>query len=160
MRFDRPMIDPAGKRIVNDGCRPPRRRERPLPSGGSRNSLALESALCAAIGHDCPMSDCVSRLYEAVLARRGLEPTSSRTAKLFAAGRNKVAQKVGEEAVEVALDAVRNDRGGVIGESADLVYHLVVLWAEMGIVPAEVWAEMTRREAAQGIAEKIPKAAA
>jgi phosphoribosyl-ATP pyrophosphohydrolase len=106
------------------------------------------------------MSDCVSRLYEAVLARRGLEPTSSRTAKLFAAGRNKVAQKVGEEAVEVALDAVRNDRGGVIGESADLVYHLVVLWAEMGIVPAEVWAEMTRREAAQGIAEKIPKAAA
>jgi phosphoribosyl-ATP pyrophosphohydrolase len=106
------------------------------------------------------MSDTVSRLYEAVLARRGLDPATSRTAKLFAAGRNKVAQKVGEEAVEVAIDAVRNDRGAVICESADLVYHLVVLWAEMGIVPGDVWEEMTRRETAQGIAEKLPKAAA
>ncbi|HZS82857.1 MAG TPA: phosphoribosyl-ATP diphosphatase [Stellaceae bacterium] len=106
------------------------------------------------------MSDAVCRLYEAVLARRGMEPSSSRTAKLLAAGRNKIAQKVGEEAVEVAIDAVRNDREGVVGESADLVYHLVVLWAEMGIAPQDVWDEMTRREQSQGIAEKPPKAAA
>ena len=106
------------------------------------------------------MSDTVRRLYEAVLARRGQDPSTSRTAKLLAAGRSKVAQKVGEEAVEVAIDAARNDPDAVILESADLIYHLVVLWAEMGIKPGDVWAEMARREKSQGIAEKLPKAAA
>jgi phosphoribosyl-ATP pyrophosphohydrolase len=105
-------------------------------------------------------SHIVQRLYEAVLARRGLDPAQSRTAKLFAAGRAKMAQKLGEEAVEVAIDAARNSRPAVIAESADLVYHLVVLWAEMGIEPADVWKEMARREKAYGIAEKVPKEAA
>jgi phosphoribosyl-ATP pyrophosphohydrolase len=106
------------------------------------------------------MSDAVRRLYEAVMARRGLDPATSRTAKLLAAGRSKLAQKVGEEAVEVAIDAARNDRPAVISESADLIYHLVVLWAEMGIAPRDIWTEMARREKSQGIAEKRPKAAA
>ena len=102
----------------------------------------------------------VQRLYEAALARRGTDPRASRTAKLFAAGRNKMAQKLGEEAIEVAIDAARNNRGAVVAESADLLYHLVVLWAEMGIAPDDVWDEMARRERAYGIAEKVPKAAA
>jgi phosphoribosyl-ATP pyrophosphohydrolase len=102
----------------------------------------------------------VQRLYEAVLARRGADPRTSRTAKLFAAGRNKMAQKLGEEAIEVAIDAARNSPEAVIGESADLLYHLVVLWAEMGIEPEDVWAEMARREREYGIAEKVRKAAA
>jgi phosphoribosyl-ATP pyrophosphohydrolase len=106
------------------------------------------------------MIDVLQRLYQAVLDRRGRDPTTSRTAKLFAAGRNKMAQKVGEEAVEVAIDATRNSRAGVVAESADLIYHLVVLWAEMGIEPADVLAEMQRREKLCGIAEKLPKQAA
>ncbi len=106
------------------------------------------------------MIDMFQRLYDAVLARRGRDPSTSRTAKLLAAGRNKMAQKVGEEAVEVAIDAARNSRAGVVTESADLIYHLVVLWAEMGIEPADIWAEMQRREKACGIAEKLPKQAA
>jgi phosphoribosyl-ATP pyrophosphohydrolase len=106
------------------------------------------------------MSDAVRRLYEAVLARRGRGPTTSRTAKLFAAGRSKMAQKVGEEAIEVAIDAAKDNRGAVIAESADLIYHLVVLWAEMGIKPGDIWAEMIRREKSLGIAEKVPKQAA
>jgi phosphoribosyl-ATP pyrophosphohydrolase len=106
------------------------------------------------------MSDAVRRLYEAVLVRRGRDPTTSRTAKLFAAGRSKMAQKVGEEAIEVAIDAAKDNRGAVIAESADLIYHLVVLWAEMGIKPGDIWAEMIRREKSFGIAEKIPKQAA
>ena len=106
------------------------------------------------------MSDAVNRLYKAVLARRGQSPESSRTAKLLAAGRSKMAQKLGEEAVEVAIDAARGDRAAVINESADLLYHLVVLWAAMDISPSEVWDEMARRERAQGIAEKLPKVAA
>jgi phosphoribosyl-ATP pyrophosphohydrolase len=106
------------------------------------------------------MSDAIDRLYDAVLSRRGGDPTVSRTAKLFLAGRSKMAQKLGEEAVEVAIDAARGDRPAVIAESADLVYQLVVLWAEMNIAPDDVWAEMTRREQTQGIAEKLPKQAA
>jgi phosphoribosyl-ATP pyrophosphohydrolase len=106
------------------------------------------------------MSDAIDRLYDAVLSRRGGDPAVSRTAKLFLAGRSKMAQKVGEEAVEVAIDAARGDRPAVIAESADLVYQLVVLWAEMNITPDDVRAEMTRREQTQGIAEKLPKQAA
>jgi phosphoribosyl-ATP pyrophosphohydrolase len=106
------------------------------------------------------MPDAVQRLHDAVLARRGLDPRASRTAKLFKAGRNKMAQKLGEEAIEVAIDAARNSREAVIGESADLLYHLVVLWAEMGIAPSDIWNEMSRREREYGIAEKVPKAAA
>lgn len=102
----------------------------------------------------------LQRLYEAVLARRGADPRASRTAKLLAAGRNKMAQKLGEEAIEVAIDAARGNRSAVIEESADLLYHLVVLWAEMGIEPEEIWAEMERRERAYGIAEKVRKVAA
>lgn len=106
------------------------------------------------------MVDAIGRLFEAVLARRGGDPTTSKTAKLFLAGRSKMAQKLGEEAVEVAIDAARGDRPAVIAESADLIYQLVVLWAEMNIAPDDVWAEMARRERTQGIAEKLPKQAA
>jgi len=106
------------------------------------------------------MSEAVRRLYEAVLASRGKDPSTSKTAKLFAAGRSKMAQKLGEEAIEVAIDAAKDNRGAVISESADLIYHLVVLWAEMGIKPGEIWDEMVRREKSLGIAEKVPKQAA
>ena len=99
----------------------------------------------------------VERLHRAVLSRRGHPASTSRTAKLLAAGRAKMAQKLGEEAVEVAIDAAKNDRGAVIAESADLLYQLVVLWAEMEIEPRQVWAEMERREKLFGIAEKVPK---
>ena len=69
-----------------------------------------------------------------------------------------MAQKVVEEAAEIAIDAVRGERGAVVREGADLLYNLTVLLSELGIEPAEVWAEMDRRHAAYGIAEKIPKA--
>ena len=106
------------------------------------------------------MSDAIDRLYEAVISRRGGDPTASKTAKLFLAGRSKMAQKLGEEAIEVVIDAARGDRPAVVAESADLIYQLVVLWAEMNIAPDDVWAEMVRREQTQGIAEKLPKQAA
>ena len=104
------------------------------------------------------MSDRIDCLYEAVVTRRGADPALSRTAKLIALGLPKIAQKVGEEAVEVIIDAMAGDRQGVVRESSDLLYHLVVLWQQLGIEPAEIWAEMARREAMMGIAEKLPKA--
>ncbi|ANC91978.1 phosphoribosyl-ATP diphosphatase [Azospirillum humicireducens] len=106
------------------------------------------------------MTDDLIRLYAAILDRQQMDPAESKTARLIAAGPKKIAKKVGEEAVEVALDAMNEDRQGVINESADLLYNLSVLWATLNIHPDDVFAEIRRREALYGIAEKLPKAVA
>jgi phosphoribosyl-ATP pyrophosphohydrolase len=103
------------------------------------------------------MTDSVARLYDAVLAARARDPAFSRTAKLVHEGMPKMAKKLAEEAIEVGLDAVQGNRDAVILESADLIYNLVVVLAEAGISPDEVWREMDRREQLYGIAEKLPK---
>jgi phosphoribosyl-ATP pyrophosphohydrolase len=81
-----------------------------------------------------------------------------RTARLLASSTRKTAQKVIEEAGEVALEAVKHRPGGIVRESADLLYHLVALWHRAGIAPDEIWNEMRRRADTLGIAEKLPKA--
>lgn len=96
----------------------------------------------------------LERLHAAILARRGADPGASYTAKLFARGVKTIAQKVGEEAVETALAALGGDRMETVKESADLLYHLLVLWASLGIAPAEVFEELARREGISGIVEK------
>ena len=73
------------------------------------------------------------------------------------AGRAKIAKKLAEEAVEVVIDAMQDDREAVVRESADLLYHLVALWVSTDIRPQDIWAEMTRREQMLGLAEKLPK---
>ena len=99
----------------------------------------------------------LERLYASVLAARHGDPALSRTAKLMSEGLPKMAKKLAEEAVEVALDAVLKRRDNVILESADLLYNLCVLWAASDITPANVTAEIIRRERTYGIAEKLPK---
>src|SRR5262245_25935672 len=103
------------------------------------------------------MSDSVDRLYTAVLAARNADSSASRTARLLRSGRAKMAKKLAEEAVEVVIDAMHGDTDAVVRESADLLYHLVVVWAAAGVKPADVWKEMARRERLLGIAEKLPK---
>jgi phosphoribosyl-ATP pyrophosphohydrolase len=103
------------------------------------------------------MTDSVARLYAAVIAVRGTDPTKSRTARLLRAGGDKMGKKLAEEAVEVVIDAMRGQPEAVVRESADLLYNLVVLWVHAGVHPDEVWAEMSRREQMFGIAEKVPK---
>lgn len=103
------------------------------------------------------MGDSLERLYSAVIAAKDADPATSRTAKLLRAGRDKMAKKVAEEAVEVVIDAMHGRTEAVIHESADLMYNLVVLWVAAGIQPKDVWAEMNRRERMLGIAEKLPK---
>ena len=105
------------------------------------------------------MSDSIERLYLAVLAARHLDPATSRTAKLFQRGPSKMAKKLAEEAIEVAIDAVNGDNQAVVRESADLLYNLAVLWASAGVKPEDVWHEMERREDMLGLAEKLPKSA-
>jgi phosphoribosyl-ATP pyrophosphohydrolase len=103
------------------------------------------------------MSDSLERLYLAVLAAKDLDPAVSRTARLYHRGTAKMAKKLAEEAIEVAIDAVNGEAAAVIRESADLLYHLTVLWADAGLQPADIWREMERREHVLGIAEKMPK---
>ncbi|HLZ85136.1 MAG TPA: phosphoribosyl-ATP diphosphatase [Caulobacteraceae bacterium] len=99
----------------------------------------------------------LDRLASAVAEVRAGARISPRTSKLFTAGAPKIAQKVIEEAAEVGIEAVLGDRLAVISESVDLLYNLSVLWVELDIAPAEIWREMDRREAAMGMAEKLPK---
>jgi phosphoribosyl-ATP pyrophosphohydrolase len=103
------------------------------------------------------MTDSIDRLYQAVVAAKSADPATSRTARLLRSGRSKVAKKLAEEAIEVVIDALDGNSAAVIKESADLVYNLVALWVFAGIEPAQVWAEMERRERLFGIAEKLPK---
>lgn len=103
------------------------------------------------------MSDSLERLYRAVLAAKDLDPATSRTARLYQRGSAKMAKKLAEEAIEVAIDAVIGDSEAVIRESADLLYNLTVLWASAGVRPADIWREMERREHLLGMAEKMPK---
>lgn len=104
--------------------------------------------------------DPLRSLHEAVQTLRrepSSVPEASRTAKLLAQGRARMARKVGEEAIEVAIEAMRGDRGALVMEAADLLYNLVVLLADFDIAPDEILAELRRRELAFGIAEKLPK---
>jgi phosphoribosyl-ATP pyrophosphohydrolase len=106
------------------------------------------------------MSDAIRQLYEAVLACRGQDPSSSKTARQLATSRKRMARKIGEEAVEVAIEAVVNHREAVVAESVDLLHRLAVLWVAMDIDPAEIAAEVTRRERPPGTVARLPRRAA
>lgn len=99
----------------------------------------------------------LERLFATIEARRGADASSSYTAKLFAEGRARIAQKLGEEALETALAGVDETPERLAAESADLLYHLLVLWADAGVAPADVWAELARREGTSGLAEKAAR---
>jgi phosphoribosyl-ATP pyrophosphohydrolase len=106
-------------------------------------------------GHDHRAGpETLDRLYQAILDRRGGDPDKSYTAKLFHRGRNKIAQKLGEEAIETVIEAVADDKAKIAAESADLLYHLLVLWADAGLKPADVYGVLQAREGVSGIAEK------
>ena len=93
-------------------------------------------------------------LFTVISGRKGADPATSYTAKLFSKGRPKIAQKVGEEAVETVIAALAQDGPALVGESADLMYHLLVLWAECGITPDQVWDELASRQGLSGLDEK------
>ena len=97
------------------------------------------------MGANSENSAVIERLYQVIESRRIERPKGSHTAKLFRKGTGKIAQKVGEEAVETVIAAMRGDRAELVQESADLIYHLLVLWANAGVTPDDVWGELKRR---------------
>jgi phosphoribosyl-ATP pyrophosphohydrolase len=101
----------------------------------------------------------LDRLWDVVLSRRDADQATSHTARLLSRGTAKVAQKFGEEAVECLIEAVAGNQEALVAESADVLYHLLVLWVSANVHPSEVWAELERREGISGIAEKAARRA-
>ena len=147
-------INPSELKLA-DGRRRASRR-----SGACRDSNGLSSLTAVPVGPDAQTGVAahgeLERLYFSLSA---VTPENHpRTARLLAASTRKAAQKVIEEAGEVALEAVKHHSRGIVRESADLLYHLVALWHRAGVDPDFVWIEMRRRAEELGIAEKPPKA--
>jgi phosphoribosyl-ATP pyrophosphohydrolase len=99
----------------------------------------------------------LDRLWSVVTSRRNADPTLSHSARLLSRGTAKIARKFGEEAVECLIEAALGNRRALVGESADVLYHLIVLWVDVGVRPEEVWAVLQRREGASAIAEKAAR---
>lgn len=100
----------------------------------------------------------LDRVFETIKARKGADPEVSYVAALLARGRARIAQKIGEEANETVIAAVQNDPDEVVRESADLIFHLMVLWAELDLSPQEICAELARREGISGLQAKAARA--
>ena len=96
-------------------------------------------------------------LERIIAERSSASPNDSWTAKLLAKGPARVAKKLGEEAVETVIAAVENDKGALIGESADLLYHLLVLLRARGVLVQDVLDELERRRAQSGLSEKAAR---
>jgi phosphoribosyl-ATP pyrophosphohydrolase len=101
-----------------------------------------------------PLGDALARLWATIEARRTASPETSYTAKLLASGPAGVARKFGEESLEAIIEAVTGDRAALTRESADVLYHLLVLWATAGLTPDDIAAELARREGVSGVEEK------
>ena len=93
-------------------------------------------------------------LFAVIDSRRGSDPESSYTARLLSQGTGKIAEKVGEEAVETVIAALIEGPDALASESADLLYHLCVLWADAGLKPEDIWAKLAAREGVSGLTEK------
>ncbi len=101
--------------------------------------------------------DSLTRLETTILARREADPATSYVAKLRAKGLPKMAQKLGEEAVETIIAALGGDNQELTGEAADLLFHLITVLAERGVTLADVYAELDRREGVSGLDEKAAR---
>lgn len=130
---------------------------------GGKSVVKQKPRLAGAPPHELeteprPVSaEVLDRLWSVVLRRRDADPAVSHSARLLSRGIGKVAQKFGEEAVECLIEGVAGNRAALIGESADVLYHLIVLWVAAGVRPEKVWAELVRREGISGIAEKASR---
>lgn len=163
----KPKAAPKQKSKPKAGKAARRAAALPLPPGLPRPAIPAPPRADPVAGALAPFAmagaeaGVLDSLWQTVEARRlAGDVEHSHSARLIARGTAKVAQKLGEEAVECVIEATQGNRRATVLESADLLYHLVVLWVDAGIRPDEVWAELARRQGISGIAEKAarPKA--
>ncbi|MFC3125309.1 phosphoribosyl-ATP diphosphatase [Pseudoroseomonas globiformis] len=162
--------DTKKKTVKSKAAAAPRTKKRtatvlPMPDQILAGGAPRKAVLRAAGKHLAPLDvpapgdiEVLQRLWDTIESRRTAgESANSHSARLMARGTAKVAQKLGEEAVECVIEATQGNRPELILESADLLYHLMVVWVDAGIRPEEVWSELTRREGISGIAEKAAR---
>ena len=152
-----PLIARATKTLKTSKTLKQKKQGKPARSGvAARQSEQTMPRLPPplAIG---PAAAVLDRLWSVVMGRRSADPAVSHSARLLSRGTAKVAQKFGEEAVECLIEAVTGNRDALVAESADVLYHLIVLWVSAGVSPNEVWEELKRREGISGIAEKAAR---
>ena len=124
-------------------------KDRKAKKKKARGSAAKAAAM--------PVEHVVDRLYAVIDSRKGADPDTSYTARLFSRGRAQIAKKLGEEAVEALIEGIRGDRAKLVGESADLLYHLLALWAAVNVKPKAVWQELALRQELSGPSAKTPR---
>jgi phosphoribosyl-ATP pyrophosphohydrolase len=135
----------------------PGKQRKPVRSGvAAQRHEQVQSRLPSSLAAG-PAVAVLDRLWSVVMSRRSADPAVSHSARLLSRGTAKVAQKFGEEAVECLIEGVAGNRDALVAESADLLYHLIVLWVSAGVSPDEVWEELKRREGISGIAEKAAR---
>lgn len=132
----------------------------PEKKKGAARQTKVRKAVTPALNGAGSRSIILDRLFAVIESRRGADPGVSHSARLLSRGTPKVAQKFGEEAVECIIEAVAGNKEALIAESADVLYHLIVLWVSAGIGADDVWGELIRREGVSGIAEKAARASA
>jgi phosphoribosyl-ATP pyrophosphohydrolase len=103
------------------------------------------------------MSDIIKDLFDTIQSRKGADPESSYSAALLSKGTAKIAQKVGEEAVETCIEALQGNKDKIAAESADLLYHLLVLWVDQGLTPEDIYAVLQKRQGTSGHDEKASR---
>lgn len=104
-----------------------------------------------------PNADILEQLYRKIEARKSAPVSESYSAALLAGAPEKPARKLAEETTEVVIEALKSDKEALARESADLLYHLLVVWVAAGLTPEEVWQELARRQHQSGLAEKASR---
>ena len=102
-------------------------------------------------------TEIINQLFEIIKERKGAAPESSYVASLYAKGTAKIAQKVGEEAVETCIEALQGDKEKLAEESADLLFHLMILWADTDLKPSDITDVLQKRMGTSGIDEKASR---
>lgn len=103
------------------------------------------------------MSETLNKIYDTIVSRKNGDPKKSYVAKLFSKGSKKIAEKVAEEATETIIAALVEDKKETISESADLLFHLAVLWADKGVTPNDIMQELQNRMGISGLDEKAAR---
>jgi phosphoribosyl-ATP pyrophosphohydrolase len=143
------------KKISKTPAAPPKPKAKPKPKRAKRRAATSSIAVPPPV--NAPDARVLDRLWATVLSRKNADTGSSHSARLLSRGTAKIAQKFGEEAVECLIEAVGGHRLALVAESADVLYHLLILWVDAGLRPEQIWAELTRREGISGIAEKAAR---
>lgn len=148
---------PAAGKQLKPKAKPAKAKATTKPKAARKVETPLGHQPVPPLNPAAPNAQVLDRLWSTILVRKSADPLVSHSARLLSRGINKVAQKFGEEAVECLIEAIAGNREALVAESADVLYHLLVMWVAAGLRPEEVWLELQRREGISGIAEKAAR---